>query len=210
MARQPTAKPSRTPRTVALIVGGIAVLGALLFAAFGLETDTGPSVAEVAGSPTVDGEALAVLDDPQNDPTVGQEAPTARGQDFDGQDVAVGEGGPEIVVFMASWCPACDAELPELSELLREGRLPGEVTVTSVATFHDANRPNWPPQDWFARQDYPGPILVDDADSSVAEAYGVSGTPFWVFLDDGQVVGRASGQLAMGVVEDVAGDLASR
>lgn len=209
MARQPVAT-NRTPRNVALIVGGLAVVGALLFAAFGLEgPESGPGVDEVAGSPQVEGEALPVLQDPASDVAAGASAPTVVGADFDGEEVAITGEGAEIVVFMASWCPACDAELPELSAFLQEGRLADGVELTSVSTLHDDNRPNWPPQDWFARDDYPGDILVDDADGSVAEAFGLSGTPFWVFLDDGEVVARTSGQLSMDVLESAAIDLVS-
>lgn len=210
MARQPT-KPVRTgtsPRTIALIVGGIVVLGAVIFAAFGLESpDTGPALEEVAGSPSVDGDALPVLEDPTADPTVGTPAPTVSGADFDGTPVEITGEGAEIVVFMASWCPACDAELPELAAHLREGAVPDDVRVVSISTLHRPNGPNWPPQAWFERAGYPGDVLVDDADGSVAEAYGLSGTPFWVFLRDGEVQARTSGQLSMEVLDAVIADL---
>lgn len=208
MARQPV-KKNTAPRTIALIVGGLAVVGVLVWAAFGLESpDSGPGVDEVAGAPDISGDALPVLEDPANDVATGATAPTVVGADFDGSEVTISGEGAEIVVFMASWCPACDAELPELSAFLHDGRLPDGVELTSVSTLHDDNRPNWPPQDWFARDDYPGDVIVDDADGSIAEAFGLSGTPFWVLLDDGEVVARTSGQLPMDTLEAAANDLA--
>lgn len=210
MARRPT-KPVRTgtsPRTIALIAGAVVVVGAVVFAAFGLEgPDTGPSLEEVAGDPAVAGDRLPVLEDPTTDAAVGTAAPTATGADFDGTPVEITGEGAEVVVFMASWCPACDAELPELAAHLRDGRVPDDVRVVSVSTLHRPNGPNWPPQAWFERAGYPGDVLVDDADGSVAEAYGLSGTPFWVFLRDGEVQARAAGQLSMEVLDAVLADL---
>lgn len=196
-------------KTIAIAVGIVLVAAALLFAAFGLGDDTdsdAPTLDEVAGSPTVEGDALPQLPDGA-DPAVGAPAPRVEGADFDGEPVEIDPEQPTIVVFMASWCPACDADLPELTELLESGELPDDVEVISVSTSHAPDRPNWPPQDWFADAGYPGDIVVDDADGTIATAYGMSATPFWAFLQDGQVVGRAAGQLPMDAVTGVAADL---
>ena len=64
-----------------------------------------------------------------------------------------------------------------------------------MSTRHDPARPNWPPDEWLEREAFPGAVLVD-GDDAVAEAWGLGGTPMWVFTDaDGTVVARYSGQI---------------
>jgi cytochrome c biogenesis protein CcmG, thiol:disulfide interchange protein DsbE len=200
-----------TPRRILLYVGIVLGVGALLFAAFGLGDEAGPSVAEVAGSPDITGDPLPPFPedgDPAADPALGAQAPVTTGTDFDGEPVSIGDGDAELVVFMASWCPACQAELPELVEWLDADGLPDGVELVSVSTGLADNRPNWPPQDWFEREGYEHPIIVDDADGSIATAYGMSATPFWVLLRDGQVEARFPGRLDMAQVDQMAQTLA--
>jgi cytochrome c biogenesis protein CcmG, thiol:disulfide interchange protein DsbE len=200
-----------TPRRILLYVGIVVGVGALLFAAFALGDEAGPSVADVAGSPDVTGEPLPMFPDngdPAADPALGAQAPVTTGTDFDGEPVSIGDGDAELVVFMASWCPACQAELPELVEWLDADGLPDGVELVSVSTGLADNRPNWPPQDWFEREGYEHPIIVDDADGSIATAYGMSATPFWVLLRDGQVEARFPGRLDMAQVDQMAQTLA--
>jgi thiol-disulfide isomerase/thioredoxin len=72
-------------------------------------------------------------------------------------------------MFLASWCPACQAELPEVVTWLEQGNLPADVELTAIATGLDAGRPNWPPDAWFEAEGYDGRVLVDDADGQVAD-----------------------------------------
>lgn len=173
----------------------IAVVIGVLSAA---ETGSALSVADVAGDPTIEGEALSTApEDPGADPEAGSPSPVVRGTDFDGREVTIGEpGGAQLVMFMASWCPACQEELPEVVDWIDAGGLPEGVDVVSVATLHDDTRPNWPPQEWFEREGFEGPVLVDDAGSSVAEAFGLRATPYWVAIDEeGMVAARVTGML---------------
>lgn len=208
-----TTSTSATPRRILLYVGIVVGVAALLFAAFGLGDGGGdqPAVAEVAGSPDVEGEPLPMFegDDPANDPALGATAPVVTGEDFDGSDVSIGDADVELIAFMASWCPACQAELPEMVEWLEAGGLPDGVELTSVATSLADDRPNWPPQDWFEREGYDYPVIVDDAEGSIASAYGMSATPFWVLLQEGEVQVRIPGQVPMEQIEQMAQQLAA-
>jgi thiol-disulfide isomerase/thioredoxin len=127
---------------------------------------------------------------------VGQAAPIATGRTFDDRPVAIGGAGhPQAIVFMAHWCSYCQQEMPEIDDWVAEGLLPSELGLVGVSTRHDPARPNWPPQDWFDREAFPGTSLVDSTEA-VAQAYGLTGTPMWVFVDaDGTVVARHSGVL---------------
>jgi thiol-disulfide isomerase/thioredoxin len=208
VAKQPaSAKKSTSPRQILLYVGIAVAVGAVLFAAFGLESDDGPTLEEVAGEPDVEGEPLPILQE-GDDPAAGADAPVVSGAGFDGTPETIGDGDAEMIVFMASWCPACQAELPELVEWLDEGGLPDGVDLTVVSTGLDPTRPPWPPSGWLERGGYTGPILVDDAEGSVAQAYGMSGTPFWTVVQDGQVVFRSAGQLGMQQVSQLAQSVA--
>jgi hypothetical protein len=56
-------------------------VGAVLFAAFGLESDDGPTVEEIAGSPEIEGDALPALNpDTDTDPAVGLPGAGGRGR----------------------------------------------------------------------------------------------------------------------------------
>jgi cytochrome c biogenesis protein CcmG, thiol:disulfide interchange protein DsbE len=197
-----------------LLLGGAVVV--LVAVVLGVLTATdrqeAVAVGDVAGSPVIDGQDLPALEgDPGSDPTLGTRAPVVTGEDFDGQQVVIGESGtPQLVMFLASWCPACQAELPEVVTWLEEGNLPADVELTAVATGLDSSRPNWPPEPWFEEEGYDGRVLVDDADGSVARAYGLSATPFWVALDaEGQVAARVAGMLDTAQLTQLADVLAA-
>ncbi len=181
---------------VGVLVLGLAVVIGVLSAGESSQAPDIPTVDEVAGDPTIDGEDLSPApQDPGDDPDIGAPAPVVDGQDFDDTPVTIGEPGqPQLIAFMASWCPACGEELPHVVDWLEAGNLPDDVELVSVATSHDRTRPNWPPQDWYAEVGFTDPIIVDDADSSVARAYGLTATPYWVAVDgDGQVASRLTG-----------------
>lgn len=210
-----TKKKQAAPSRLPMILGALAVLVLAVVIAVMTASDSGSaiSVEEFAGSPTVTTDPLPPFGgDTANDPAVGQRAPTVEGESIDGESVTIGEpGGSQLLVFLASWCPACQAELPELVEWLDGGNLPEQVDLTAVITGLDATRPNWPPTDWLEEEGYTGATIVDDADSTIANTYGMSGTPFWVAIDsEGNVVARASGRLDMSQVQVMADSLAQR
>ncbi len=214
-ARAEARKAAERKQRIILIVVGVVVV--VLAIVIGLLTarDSGeradiPTMDDVARDVEVSGEGFPPHDAEGEDPAVGQPTPQVVGEDFDGTSVEIGgPGRPQLVTFAASWCPACQEELPSLTTWLNEGNLPDEVDLVMVSTNHDRGRGNWPPQDWFEEEAYPGPILVDDASSSAAAAYGLSGTPFWVAIDgDGALVWRGSGMISMAQLSDLADQLA--
>lgn len=196
-----------------LAAGGAAVLVVALLIAVLTTGESGDTVTaeELAGSPSIEGEALPPAGDPAQDPSVGDPSPVVEGQDFEGSSITVGEPGqPELLVFMASWCPHCQDELPELVELMEQDRVPDGVRMTTVVTGLDESRDNWPPDAWLEEENWTGPVLVDDVDGSVAEVFGQPGTPYFVAIDgDGQIAARVSGRLPAEVVVTVLEDLAA-
>lgn len=137
------------------------------------------------------------------DAAVGRQIPQVRGVDFDGSAVAITlDGRPKAITFLAHWCPHCERELPRVVAWLTDtGGVPG-VDLYAVSTRASATRPNWPPSAWFAREGWVPPVLVDDEASSVAAAFGLSGTPMWVFVRaDGTVARRIAGEVPVAMLE---------
>jgi thiol-disulfide isomerase/thioredoxin len=145
---------------------------------------------------TVTGDPLPPLESPDDDPAVGLQAPVLDGEEFDGTAITIGEpaDGPTMVVFLAHWCPHCNAEIPELIALDEAGRLPGDLNVVGVSTAANPDGENYPPSEWIVEKGWPWPIMVDSAELAAMDAYGGTGFPFTVMLDEnGAVVARKSG-----------------
>jgi cytochrome c biogenesis protein CcmG/thiol:disulfide interchange protein DsbE len=128
----------------------------------------------------------------------GQTAPEVAGESFDGSSVVIERGRPTLVLFLAHWCPHCQAEVPRLVEHLGGAPLPDDVDLIAVSTAASPDRPNFPPSEWLEDEGWRWPVLVDDADGSIAGAYGLPGFPYLVALDrSGDVVGTVSGEFPM-------------
>jgi hypothetical protein len=125
------------------------------------------------------------------------QAPMLEGARFSGEPIAVtNDGQGKVIVFLAHWCPHCQAELPRTVAWLGANQLPANVVVYGVATGTSEDRPNYPPQDWLDREGWHQPTLVDDAIGTAAEAMGLSSYPFFVAVNTrGQVVARMSGEI---------------
>jgi thiol-disulfide isomerase/thioredoxin len=176
---------------VLVLVGGISVA---------LASGSGGSASkllEVAKSVKVDGAALPVLTNPASDPAVGRTAPSLSGQTFSRAPVTIAnDGKPHVVVFVAHWCPHCQAEVPRIVAMARAGQTAG-VAVAAVATGTNENAPNYPPSAWLKETGWPYPVLVDTAGGTAARAYGLAAYPYLVFVDaSGRVAARVTGEVA--------------
>jgi thiol-disulfide isomerase/thioredoxin len=150
----------------------------------------------------VSGEPLPRLDGaaPEADPAVGGPVPVLSGEDYAGNPVRIDPAadGPTMVVFVAHWCPACNAEVPILTEMRDAGQLPEDLDIVAVATGSDPQRPNFPPGDWLDDMDWTWPSMADDVDLAeetwvAAAAYGIDGYPFLALVDgDGNLAARWS------------------
>jgi thiol-disulfide isomerase/thioredoxin len=166
----------------------------VLFAALAFASRaTGPT-AEITDA-EVSGDALQPFSTGL-DSAVGTPAPTVTGTSVSGEDltIAPGDGTPKAIVFLAHWCPHCQREVPVVTQWIEDGNVPDGVEVVSVATGIDRNRPNFPPQDWLQREDWPVPTIVD-GNSAAGRAYGLTTYPYWVLVDgEGSVVQRWGGE----------------
>lgn len=164
------------------------------------------------GSPTVDGAPLTTFGDASTDAAVGLAAPDVSGADWDGTEVTIGDDGrAKIIVFLAHWCPVCQAEVPIITEWLDAGLLPDAVDLYTVATGISRVRDNYPPSEWLEREGWEPPVVLDDEANSVAAAYGLPAYPFFVFVKaDGTVAGRLSGRLEADQLTELARELAQQ
>ena len=74
-------------------------------------------------------------------------------QDYAGNDVEVvpGEDGPLMLVFLAHWCPHCNAEIPVLQQWEAVGRDPrGPQHRRHQHRRAATDAPNYPPDEWLA------------------------------------------------------------
>ena len=157
----------------------------------------------------IEGTALESLGDEAIDPMLGQVAPTLNGATFDGSGVSVtpGDGQAYMVVFLAHWCPHCNREVPRLIEWQASGAVPSELQVVGVSTAVASDRPNYPPSQWVVEKGWTWPILADSSSREAAEAYGVSGFPFFVIVGaDGTVKARVSGEVEIPALTQIVSD----
>lgn len=188
---------SRETRTrvllIAIVSAALAATSIVLVA-----TSQHPAPAEY-GRVSVVGKSLPILTNSGVDPAVGQTIPTVKGQDFSKKPVSIAiDGRPKALMFLAHWCPHCRNEVPLISRWLAGGGLPNGIDLLSVVTSTDPGQPNYPPSSWLDREKWPAPVLVDNRSSEVGKAFGLSGFPFWVFVDSrGLVASRHSGEMTV-------------
>jgi thiol-disulfide isomerase/thioredoxin len=142
-------------------------------------------------------------DDDSDDVVV---APPLSGQDYAGNDVEVvpGEDGPLMLVFLAHWCPHCNAEIPVLQQWEASGEIPEDLSIVGISTAVDPTRPNYPPDQWLQTMGWEWPVIADD-DSTLAATYGVNAFPYMVFInDDGAVTATVTGEQPISELQPLA------
>jgi cytochrome c biogenesis protein CcmG/thiol:disulfide interchange protein DsbE len=226
-SRSPATPPSRRPLLVVagLVVVMLVALGVALVAGSGDDgSGTGGTGGDTAGSEvagrltaaavpddtpaTVAGTPLPPLTDPGADTAVGMPMPTLSGTGMDGAPLTIPTAGrATMIMFVAHWCPHCQAEVPVVQRWIDDGGLPDGVDLVTVSTAVDSRRPNHPPSAWLDGEGWTAPVLVD-GDDAAAEAAGLTAFPFFVAVDaDGTVVGRTSGELTEAQLANVADQL---
>ena len=185
---------------IAIVIGGAAIFA--ITSSGSDSTSTSDGISEFSDI-TVTGEALPVFDSVSTatDTAIGLPAPVVSGKGFTGTEITTdGAGTPTLLVFLAHWCPHCQREVPLLVQWEKDGSTPTGVDVIAVATGTDPANPNFPPSEWLAREEFPAlwPVIADSADKKAANAFGLSGYPYFVLVDaQGNVFKRLSGEIPM-------------
>jgi thiol-disulfide isomerase/thioredoxin len=183
---------------IAIIIGGAAIVA---ISSSGSESNTSSSNISEFSDITVTGDALPGFDSASTDASIGMTAPIVSGKGFTGTEITTdGAGTPTLLVFLAHWCQFCQREVPLLVQWEKDGLTPTGVDVIAVATGTDPANPNFPPSEWLAREEFPAlwPVIADSADKKAANAFGLSGYPYFVLVDaQGKVFTRLSGEIPM-------------
>jgi hypothetical protein len=185
------------------ILGGLVGLALVAAIAVSLSGETADStVAVEIGSPTISGDALPPATQDGTDAAIGMQIPAVVGTNFDGESVVIGpETGAAGYLFVAHWCSVCQVEIPDIQDWLEGGATPA-APIFTIATGIDELRQNYPPWSWLEREGWTSPVLVDDAASSVMQAFGGTAYPYFVFTNDrGEVVGRVLGGMGAASLE---------
>jgi thiol-disulfide isomerase/thioredoxin len=185
---------------IAIVIGGL-----FIFAMTSSNSDSTSTTSGISefSSITVTGEALPAFDSVSSaiDGAIGKPAPVVSGKGFTGTEITTdGAGTPTLLVFLAHWCPHCQREVPLLVQWEKDGKTPTGVDVIAVATGTDPANPNFPPSEWLAREEFPAlwPVIADSQGKDAANAFGLSGYPYFVLVDaQGNVFKRLSGEIPM-------------
>jgi len=121
---------------------------------------------------------------------VGKPAPAIRGTDIDGKpfSLADAKGKVVLVVFWASWCLPCGAEIPSLQQAAESYRGRGlQIVGINLDTLQDGDhkletvRPNI--RHFLLDQNVGWPTLINgQGDQDYAKAYGVTELPANVLI----------------------------
>jgi thiol-disulfide isomerase/thioredoxin len=185
---------------IAIIIGGAAIVA---ISSSGSDSNTSSGNISEFSEVTVTGDALPAFDSASTavDTAIGMPAPIVSGKGFTGTEITTdGAGTPTMLVFLAHWCQFCQREVPLLVQWEKDGKTPTGIDVIAVATGTDPANPNFPPSEWLAREEFPAlwPVIADSADRKAADAFGLSGYPYFVLIDaQGNVFKRLSGEIPM-------------
>jgi thiol-disulfide isomerase/thioredoxin len=168
-----------------------------------LPSDLPSASAPAAEAPVITGGSLPQFQAPDGDPAIGMTIPTVTAP---GGSITL-DGKAKVLMFLAHWCPHCQAEVPLVQAWVDAGNLPADVELISVSTAIDPSRPNYPPDAWLEREGWTAPVITDEA-GTVADAYGLAAFPFWVFVNaDGTVAGRLTGELTTDQLDQIVASL---
>jgi cytochrome c biogenesis protein CcmG/thiol:disulfide interchange protein DsbE len=192
---------ARQRRQRTLLWGGLAVVVVIAIVVAVVASGGGgdaKATAHETAAVTVSGAPLPQYDPSESpDSAIGLTMPTLTGKSvLDGAPMTIEPNGkPQVVLFVAHWCPHCQAEVPRLVTLAKQGVFDG-VDITAVATGTNASAPNYPPSAWLKDVNWPFAVMADSKTFTAADAYGLSAYPYFVAVSaDGKVAGRATGEL---------------
>lgn len=180
------------------IIGGAIVLVVGLAVAIGVSLVDEPLDGNLPeGETTISGDALPEYAG-ENDINIsaGLQAPLFSGPDQNSEIISLEKNGKsKILLFLAHWCPHCQAEVPIVQEYIDTFGLPADVEVIGILTSIDRSRDNYPPHDWLVKEGW-SETQIYDLDREIGTVYGLNAFPYWVTLDkDLKVVNRVTGKL---------------
>lgn len=166
---------NRTSVVVILFAAGLVVIY-LLFSQYLQRPDPVAS-----GQPGVSAEQAASTSAGDEGPEIGKRAPDFTLQDINGKTVSLSSLRGKVVMlnFWATWCPPCQAELPEIQRAYNFYRKrPDDVAMLLVDVGESRNKVN----SFLKEKGYNLPVALDPP-SEAANLYLVRGIPTTFFID---------------------------
>ncbi len=184
---------NKNKKTVIIVIIAAALIAVIAGAYFGYRALSSKYPSE---SPSPSAKSNAVPSDPEEEEEVHSSslpesdgtaeaenpAPDFAVYDADGNIVKLSDfkGTPVIVNFWATWCGPCQDEMPLMQEAYSEHS--GEIAFMFVNLTDGVYDTEERVFEFIDRYGYDFPVYFD-SDASGAEAYGVTGIPFTVFID---------------------------
>lgn len=112
------------------------------------------------------------------------------------------QGQRVMINFWATWCPPCNAEMPDIQEAFQELRDEGFVVL---AVSQDADVRRIEP---FVRQNSLTFPVIADPQGKIGRSYGVRGLPSSYFINsDGTLHSRTLGVVSVPIIKQQLADM---
>ncbi len=121
---------------------------------------------------------------------IGKESPNFTHKNLDGKEVSLSDYRGKIVLinFLATWCPWCDKEMPDLQKLDEEN---DDLVVLAVDVMEKEEEV----KEYIEKNKYSFEVVLDE-DGEIAKTYLVSGLPASYFVDEeGILLGGVPGAM---------------
>jgi thiol-disulfide isomerase/thioredoxin len=113
-------------------------------------------------------------------------------------------GAPTVIVLWASWCPHCQSELPVIGRVAADFPAVSLITITTSIGAHPGPTPNG----YLADAGLTLPVAIDDAEGTLAQAFGLRYFPTIYFIaSDGTVAKAWEGDLPEAQLRELIGSL---
>jgi thiol-disulfide isomerase/thioredoxin len=203
-ARAVARKRQEQRRTLAYVLGGVALIAVVVLAVLAFTGGDEPAEGGVrpsaAGDVTTSGSPRASLLE------IGEAVPDFSAPGIGGDNVGWSDfaGSPAVVSVWAPWCPHCQVELPLLSDVMQDF---GDVEFLTVVTaIGDSPGPD--AGEFLREHGITAPTAVDDAAGTLAQAFGIQGFPTLFFVNsDGTVAQALEGEVDAETLRAVIGSL---
>ena len=164
------------------------------------------SGASAAVAPSVPAGSLAQFEQGQPDAALGMVLGEVSGVEYYSETemtIDPSDGTARAWLVWAHWCPHCQRELPPLSDWYTENASDyPNVELISISSSIDPTRGN-PLEPYLDELQLPFPTILDP-DLALAEQFGLSAYPFWVFTaGDGTTLLRVAGFLEIDQVAEI-------
>jgi len=131
----------------------------------------------------ISGPALPVPEAGAPDNAVGKSIPTIDGKTFGSRSIAIKPGKPTLIVVINRSDTDVEGEVKTIVQWHHGGNVPKSLNVVTLITGPGRATASTPVSSWLVDEEWPFPVLIDDANSSAAAALGVPVTPAVLLVD---------------------------